>query len=193
MVMANKKTYKILQGEKWATIPGHKTAYGEKYAISNFGRLVKFSKHPKDGSLLKGSLQEGYPIWRTRKNGEYCHALLHRLVAKFFLPKHLRNETIVIHINYKKTDNHYYNLQWATPEKASAHQQGSPAVKRAKKKMRENIGSGYTTKLTEAQVRKIRTLLAAGKTLKEIALKYGVSDMQIHRIKTRENWGYLKG
>ena len=27
---------------------------------------------------------------------------------------------------------------------------------------------------------------------KEIALKYGVSDMQIHRIKTGENWGHLK-
>ena len=190
--MADKKKHQILKGEKWATIQGHKTSFGEKYAISNYGRLVKFSKHPNDGSLLKGSLQEGYPIWRTRKSGEYCHALLHRLVAKYFLPKPQKRETIVIHSNYKKTDNHYYNLQWATPEKASAHQQGSPAVIRAKKKMRENIGSGYTTKLTEAQVRKIRSFLAAGKTLKEIALKYGVSDMQIHRIKTGENWGHLK-
>ncbi len=187
-----KSKLQVLKGEKWATLPGHKTANGEKYAISNFGRLVKFSKQVIDGSLLKGSLQEGYPIWRTRKNGEYFHALIHRLVAKFFLPKPQRKETIVIHSNYKKTDNHFYNLQWATPEEASAHQQGSPAVKKAKKKMRENPGSGSTTKLTIASVKMIRKLIAEEKTLKEIAKTFGVSDMQIHRIKTGENWGNLK-
>ncbi|MGK2861505.1 MAG: NUMOD4 domain-containing protein [Chitinophagaceae bacterium] len=188
----DKKKLQVLKGEKWVTIPGHRTAYGEKYAISNYGRLAKFLKQVSDGSLLKGSLQQGYPIWRTNKKGKYFHALLHRLVAKYFLPKPQRRETIVIHSNYKKTDNRYYNLQWATPEEASAHQQGSPAVKKAKKKMRENPGTGSATKLTIANVKKIRNLIAAGKTLKEIARTFGVSDMQIHRIKTGENWGNLK-
>lgn len=58
--------------------------------------------------------------------------------------------------------------------------------------MRENPGTGSATKLTIANVKKIRNLIAAGKTLKEIARTFGVSDMQIHRIKTGENWGNLK-
>ena len=35
-------------------------------------------------------------------------------------------------------------------------------------------------------------MLKNGKTLKYIGNKFGVSDMQIHRIKTGENWGSVK-
>ena len=179
---------KYFAGEKWVTLTGHKTAYGERYAISNHGRLVKYKDKIKDGSLLNCSRQEGYPIWRTKKNGKYFHVLIHRLVAKYFLPKPQRNEKIVIHSNYKKTDNHYYNLQWLTQAEAITHQQGSPAVKRARKKARENPGQGNNTKLTVEQVREIKHLLNQNKTLKKIAAKYKVSDMQVHRIKIGENW-----
>jgi hypothetical protein len=34
-------------GEKWAVIRGRRSAYGEKYAISNHGRLVKFTNDIK--------------------------------------------------------------------------------------------------------------------------------------------------
>jgi len=184
-------TIKQLPGEKWKTLPGHKTAFGQHYAISDHGRLVKFTKSVEDGTVLRCSMQEGYPIWRTRKNGEHYHALLHRLVAKHFLPKPKKSETIVIHVNHKKTDNRAENLDWVTAEEATAHAQNSPAVKKAKKIMRERVGGGYNTKLTEAKVKKIKQLLGRNKTLKEIARQFGVSDMQIHRIKTGENWAHI--
>ena len=66
-------------GEKWAVIRGRRSAYGEKYAISNHGRLVKFTNDIKKGSLVKGSLQAGYPIWRYKENGEHRHVLIHLL------------------------------------------------------------------------------------------------------------------
>ena len=179
-------------GERWVILRNHKSAYGEKYAISNYGRLVKFLDKINNGLVLKGSLQEGYPIWRYKKSGKYGHHLFHRLVAKYFLPAPSGLQRIVIHLNFKKTDNHYKNLKWATIEEAIAHQQMSPAVKKARKRMRENIGNGYNTKLSEAKVKAIRVLLDKGKTLKEIALKYDVSDMQVYRIKTGENWGHIK-
>jgi LysM repeat protein len=47
--------------------------------------------------------------------------------------------------------------------------------------------------ITEKQVLDIQKMLQAGKTLSVIAKKYGVSDMQIHRIKTGENWGSITG
>jgi hypothetical protein len=179
-------------GERWSVIREQKSAYGEKYAISNHGRLVKFIKTFRDGSLLKGSLQEGYPIWRYLKNGKHKHILLHRLVAKYFLSPPLHNQKILIHLNHKKKDNHYKNLKWATQEEVTKHASHNPAVILAKKNMLKNIGSGYNTKLTEAKVKQIKSFLKKGKTLKELAVKYKVSDMQIHRIKTGENWKHVK-
>jgi methylphosphotriester-DNA--protein-cysteine methyltransferase len=50
-------------------------------------------------------------------------------------------------------------------------------------------------KLTAAKVKLIKTALFKSKkqpTLKALAKKFKVSDMQIHRIKTGENWGHIK-
>jgi hypothetical protein len=47
--------------------------------------------------------------------------------------------------------------------------------------------------LTEAQVLRIKKKLVNGKsTLKVIADQFGITDMQVHRIKTGENWGHVK-
>ena len=51
----------------------------------------------------------------------------------------------------------------------------------------------YTNaKLTVEKVSRIKKLLRTGESLKDIAKKYKVSDMQIHRIKTGENWKHVK-
>lgn len=185
-----------IDGEKWEVLTFHKAANKNKYAISNHGRLVCFTKIPLDGNQLKGSLQEGYPIWRFKKikrNGTitYPGILIHRLVAENFLPAPKKGENMVIHFNYIKKDNHFTNLAWATKYEVASHAQGSPRVKKARKKLSESGISG-NSKLTGEKVKVIKSLLEKGKTLKEIATQYKVSDMQIHRIKTGENWGSIK-
>jgi hypothetical protein len=187
---------KKINGEKWKVLSFHKSAYGKSYAISNHGRLVSFTKIPLDGTIVKGSLQEGYPIWRfkkTKRNGTTAHfgLLIHRLVAQNFLPKPQKGENVVMHFNHKKTDNHYTNLAWATIQEASVHAQGSPRVKKARKLAAEN-GNVGNTKLTIEKVKAIKSLLKKGETLKDIAIKYAVSDMQIYRIKIGENWSQVK-
>lgn len=189
-------TLKVIPGEKWKTITEHRAANGDRYAISNYGRLAKYTKDIKDGSLLKGSLQEGYPIWRfhkRKKNGEIEHdaILIHRLVAKYFLPPPKKGQTVIIHLNHKKTDNHYKNLKWATVAEATEHAQNSPRVKKARKEMMNR----YITEGKKLQVKdviKIKQLLKQNKTLKQIAAMFGVSDMQIHRIKVGDNWKHVK-
>jgi HNH endonuclease len=186
---------KKIEGEKWKTLAFHKAATGKFYAISNNGRLSCFTKKPLDGTLVKGSLQEGYSIWRFKKrnrNGSIVHMgiLLHRLVAEYFSPHPHKGKTVVIHHDHKKTNNHYSNLAWATIAEASVHAQASPRVKKARRLAREK-GGAPNSKLTEGKVKAIKTLLGNGKTLKELAVKFGVSDMQIYRIKTGENWGHL--
>ena len=190
--MAAKKEIKFYPGEKWTTLPGKKTPYGERYAVSSRGRFIKYKHWIHSGSLLKLSRQQGYPIWRYKDEGVYQHWLLHKLVAKYFLAKPVKQQQFVIHLDYDKENNHYRNLKWVTQEELTKHSFKNPAVIKAKKQMLKNIGSGYNTKLNEAKVKQIKELLKKGKTLKEIAVKYKVSDMQIHRIKIGENWSRIK-
>ncbi len=192
--MAIRKPVKILRYEKWQVLKGHISGgpVKYKYAISDCGRLIKFFNHLPDGFLLNLSRQQGFPIWRKRMNGDYFAVLLHRLVAKYFLPNPVPKQKFIIHLDYNKENNNYKNLKWATQEEVTKHAKKNPAVIKAKELMRKNSGAGYNTKLSEAKVKQIRISLAKGKTLKELAVKYKVSDMQIHRIKTGENWGYIK-
>ncbi|MEO7535046.1 MAG: hypothetical protein ABIU30_14410 [Ferruginibacter sp.] len=192
--MADGKSIKLIPGEKWQIIRGHYTQGSVKYryALSNHGRLLKFKKEIKDGSLLRLSRQQGFPIWRKKMNGAYYAALLHRLVAQLFLPKPGTHQKFIIHLDYDKENNHVKNLKWASQQQVTAHAKNNPAVIKAKKIMRQNIGRGGNTKLTEAGVRAIKKSLANGKTLKNLAVKYKVSDMQIYRIKTGANWSHIK-
>ena len=187
---------KTMAGEKWKTISFYRNQLGNSYAISNRGRLVCFTKKINDGNLLKCSLQEGYPIWRYRKkrrNGNYSYeaVLIHRLVAEYFLPTPQKEETVVMHLNHKKTDNQHTNLAWCTFQESSVHAQGSWRVKKARQLMQEK-GNYSNAKLSKEKVIQIKKLLRNGETLKDIAKKYQVSDMQIYRIKTGENWSQVK-
>ena len=73
----------------------------------------------------------------------------------------------------------------------SAHNKKNPRVKAALKRRKENP-TKKGEKLDIRKVKGIKKLLKEKNTLKFIAEKYGVSDMQIHRIKTKENWAHVK-
>ena len=191
--MAIRKPVRLLKNEKWKDIPGHesKESVWYKYAISNYGRVIKYNNALEDGFLLRLSREGGYPIWRKRLNGKYFAVLIHRLVAKYFLPKPLSKQKFIIHIDHDKENNRYSNLKWATQEQVTKHNRNNPRVKAflRERKLNHNV---TWSKLTEARVIKIKQLLQQKKTLKEIASRFNVSDMQIHRIKTGENWGHVK-
>lgn len=184
--------------EKWkqVTFAGWETMQ-RKYAISNMGRLASYQKLvQKDGTLLKGSEIEGYKVLRLRVQGAYVAFLFHRMVADYFCKKGKAGNDFVIHLNHKKQDNRASNIKWANKEEVAAHSKNSPAVKAYRKLMQEKapeIKKGL--KLSIAQVKQIKTLLNNPKrklTHKQIALKYGVSEMAITRMKRGENWGYIK-
>ncbi|MGC4038708.1 MAG: HNH endonuclease [Chitinophagaceae bacterium] len=191
--MADKKTLKILKNERWKKIPGHVSGgvVAYSYAISNQGRLIKYRRNFEDGIVLRLSREGGYPIWRKRMDGNYYAALLHRLVAKYFLGKPSPKERFIIHMDHNKENNKSTNLKWATQEEVTRHNRNNPTVKAFLKERKANHFITWS-KLTAAKVIAIKKMLQRGKTLKEIAAKYGVSDMQVHRIKTGENWGHVK-
>jgi hypothetical protein len=177
---------KKIPGEKWEAIKGARSANGQRYAVSTHGRMVSYLSKPQEGYLLQHAFTGGYPTISFRVQGNQKTHFVHRLVAATFCKKKSPSQRLVIHVDFKKANNHFKNLKWVTREEQTKHDAFNPSVIRAR---REH------SKLTPAEVKRIKTELANPKkpvSLKTLANKFGVTDMQIHRIKTGENWGHIK-
>ena len=184
---------KKLPGEKWKEADFPNTLQ-KRYAISNMGRLASFTDSLlKDGSLLKGSLQQGYKIMRytvvSRKKRRFEFIFFHKLVALYFCKQKSPLHSKVIFKDYNRKNITAKNLRWVTVEEQYAHSIASPAYAIANIRRKEPVKG---PQLDIEKVKNIKLALLAGKTLKELAVKYKVSDMQIHRIKIGENWGHVK-
>jgi HNH endonuclease len=121
----------------------------------------------------------------TKKRTINKAALVHRLVAEHFLAKPKHNQIFVAHLDYNKQNNHVTNLRWMTQEENTIHQQKSKAV--IERKQSTNNATN-NSKLSVPKVMLIKRMLNENKTSKSLAKQFKVSDMQIHRIKTGENW-----
>lgn len=133
-------------------------------------------------------------IKRTdKKRCVYTYFLIHRAVAELFLEKK-KNQDVVIHKDFNKLNNHVDNLEWMRKVDAEKRYSKNPYYTTGayKKDFLNRDKTLRNAKLTSTQVLYIKEKLSQGKTLKELAHKFGVSDMQIHRIKTGENWSDVK-
>jgi hypothetical protein len=162
----------------------------KKYALSSLGRIASYSADiNKDGKLLEGSLTTGYKTLNLHRPGNNGTLYIHREIARLFLKKPTSKYRYVIHVNHNKLDNSVKNLRWATLDEMIEHQQNSPA-KIAYKKVQANRKIGL--KLNADQVKGIKKVLNnknRNVTIKQLAERYGVSEMTMYRIKSGENWG----
>lgn len=117
------------------------------------------------------------------------HALIHRLVAEYFLDKPTAQQTKVAHLDHEKLNNHVSNVKWMTPEENFAHQQTSPNVIKDKQERRyRRKESAKSTKLTVTKVMLLKKLINQGKPMKQLTKHFKITDTQILRIKRGENW-----
>ena len=162
-------------------------ANDEEFIVSNYGRVIKKKGDSQD--LVKVSLLNGYQVILVKKidKGTKRFSLyLHKLMGQTFLEKE-DDQKFVIHLNYDKLDNRLENLSWASKREKEVHQFKNPTYKTRPKVI-------PTSKLTEVRVRLIKRKLFDPNRrtrLKMIAKQFGVSTMQLHRIKTGENWGHV--
>jgi hypothetical protein len=181
MIMVKQKV-KLHSNEKIVPLPFRKTPKGFSYAVTNYGHVISYQTTPEEGYFLKPSLVRGYPAIAIRVKGENKTFLVHRLVAMHFLRQPDKTYKFVVHLNSNKIDNHFQNLKWTTLDQKMNY---------INKNKREKEIGNY--KLTAERVVLIKKLLLNGKTrLRMIGKRFGVTDMQIHRIKTGENWGHVK-
>lgn len=170
-----------------------------RYAVSNKGRLFSFNDSITFGRELKGALTDGYKLFKYKifTDGKITskHLFISRLVAEYFIPKTNPDQCFVLHLDRVRNNDDYRNLKWATREEMIEHSRNSPFVKQAKLNLVEHNLNANGRKLTVTKVILIKKLLANPnrKTrLKMIAKQFGVSEMQISRIKSGENWSQVK-
>ena len=177
------ETWKPLQFAGWKELR-------KKYAVSSHGRVASFTSDVlEDGKLLNGSLTTGYRSLNLHRPNSKGTIYIHREVAKLFGKKGSPKHKYVVHVNHNKLDNRASNLKWATQEEVAKHQQKSPA-KIAYKKVQASRTVGL--KLNANQVKAIKKLLddpRRKQTYRQLAEKYGVSEMTLYRIRSGENWG----
>ncbi|MDY0200559.1 MAG: NUMOD4 domain-containing protein [Bacteroidales bacterium] len=183
--------------EQWKVID-IRGASGLQYAVSDFGRMVSFTTTINEGLLLKGSMNKGYKMLKINLKSDGKRKVksfyLHKLVAELFLTKKNEDQTFVIHLDYQKGYNHHRNLMWANKQQVEAHQDNNPLVIKERKRLQEH-NKLHHYKLSEEKVRILKRKLFNPKNKtkpKLIAKTFGISTMQLHRIKTGENWGHVE-
>ncbi len=153
------------------------------------GRYKKLTKTNKYGQL-------GFSVYLGKDDtgkDRTTTAILHRVLAICFI-ENPENKPYVIHKDHNITNNEIDNLLWASEKEWVAHVAKSPRIK-AEKERRKKIGFRGYQKLTEAQayVLKKKLLDPNRKTrIRVLAKQFGVSEMQLYRIKSGENWGSLE-
>jgi hypothetical protein len=107
--------------EVWADIEG----YEGRYQVSNIGRVKSLARVNKNGGRVKERImiptyRKAYKMLELSKDGVYKNFTIHRLVSTAFLIK-LDGRNHVNHMDCDKENNHWWNLEWVTPEENTLH------------------------------------------------------------------------
>lgn len=188
--------------EQWKPLMTSKGGKRRSYMISDHGRIMSFYLDPEvDGRLLKTGLIDGYPAFSYRKGedkdyveGNVPSRFVHKLVALHFLgPAPSPDHQYVLHLDYDKQNNHFFNLQYATKQEVEEHLHKNPNYIESRRTQKFHP-ERYSTKLTTTDVIRMKKKIfdPNRKTrLKLIAKQFGISEMQLYRIKSGENWQHV--
>jgi hypothetical protein len=182
--------------EKWKPIERlAEMQLKRKYAVTDFGRVISYTDNIEEGQEVAKSIIEGYRVLSLKPFGgkKNLTVLVHKLVAEHFLPPPTEDQLYVVHKDRNKINNYPANLQWVTKAEWWERWKKSPAVKESQAKLHAPKQVGH--KLDSTDVIRIKRMLfdPNRKTrLSIIAKQFGISEMQLHRIKTGENWSHIK-
>jgi HNH endonuclease/NUMOD4 motif len=183
----NDKKNQSYWNEKWAVIQFGEIENPPRYEVSNYGRLRSFQSGNVTGSIIRGSVIQGYRSLNIRSGGKTLNRYVHKLVADYFVGPAAPDQKYVIHLDYDKLNNHVQNIARATKDEMVAHNRENPSLKnRVMPRRTRNY------KLTETKVKIIKKLLQNDKNrLKMIARQFGITHTQLNRIRSGENWKHV--
>lgn len=181
--------------EKWLPIKN----YENYYEVSNLGRIRALDIYVRnDGNFAGGFIKDrkirdqqtnryGYKTIKLCKHGKCQRYLVHRIVAKAFLPTQNINYQIN-HIDGDKTNNCVTNLEWVTPAENMKH-----AWKTGLITNEHLVGSSHAnSKLTEEKVLEIRKMAESKKYKRQdICDKFNIKLSTYKDIINRRTWKHI--
>lgn len=118
--------------EIWKNIEG----FDGDYQISNMGRVrstkchkitilspahIPSAKNTKEGVCTNQNSYLNIPLRPNRKRGNAKHFMVHRLVAKYFLPEPRSGQIFINHKDGNRWNNRVDNIEWCTREENERH------------------------------------------------------------------------
>lgn len=171
---------------KGVIYPHEVSEYGEVRRLAGYDCVGRYRK----AKIQKPLLDDGYVRYAIGVNRKTIFVAGHALVAFAFLgdPPGVygtgkKDSILVNHKDCKKTNNHYSNLEWATPKQNSNHA--------AKHRVLCHGEAVVTAKLNVAKVIEIRKSQLAGESKNSLAKRFGVSSTNISAICAYKTWKYL--
>lgn len=173
--------------EAWKDVRG----YEGIYQVSNLGRIRSWwcvNGHRR--ILSRSHIVPGHNDWKgyvkvwLSDGVSRCNVCIHRLVAQAFIPNPLLKPQIN-HLDGVKAHNAASNLEWATNQENVLHAY-STGLARGRKG-----GANGRAKLTDDDIREIRSLLAQGVSQHRLAAQFGVSRPSIGSIRSGETWSHV--
>jgi HNH endonuclease/NUMOD4 motif len=153
---------------KWKKISGW-----EKYQISDDGLVMRDGKERKTYTN-----HDGYKAFGVKNKGKSAILLLHREIAKAFLPE--RNGDQVLHVNDNKEDNSLENLKWGTHQENMKDRDLNGRTAKGERQ--------FKSKLKDYQILEIRQSKESGNVL---GRKYGVTRTTINRVRRCDGWKHI--
>ena len=127
----------------------------------------------------------GYLVVRLRKNNKVHQKYIHRLIATTFIDNPNPKNTVVNHIDGNKLNNNINNLEWTTIGRNVSMAWGAGLNDcRGAKNGRAIVN--------EDDVREMRKLHKEGKTIKELAITYGLSRNATSCIVNYKTWTHIE-
>ena len=162
-------------GEMWMDIQTH-----PDYAVSSLGR-VKSRKRGAERILRGGTSASGYcTVNLYRKDGMETH-LVHHLVACHFHSRSYKNGLIITHLNGNQKDNRAENLSWR-----------SHAENMLDKREHGTMYWGEANSFSKLKEHQVYEIKRSKSTTRELALRFGVDWLTVHRVRTGESWKHLE-
>lgn len=164
------------------------------YVISNHGRFGVMPHGSNKVEVRTFKPTAGSYRFNTRQNGKNKAIFISREVATAFLKKPSSKHNYVIHKDHNYLNNHVDNLKWALRTEHRQHTTFSPNSVMARQR-KAIVKSTHSKVLNEQSVATLKKMIWDPKrklSYRQLAEKFGVSEMQIYRIKTGQFWYHVR-
>jgi DNA-directed RNA polymerase specialized sigma subunit len=179
--------------EIWKTVAVKGRKNDAAFVVSSHGRFG--IKDPRGKIEVRDyQPQNGRRRVTYRLHNETRRFPIYREVAKAFVKRPSSRHTMIIRKDHDYFNDHPSNLAWVTPAGHRRHTSVSPANLKARRE--KAIVKSLTARvLDEKKALAIKKMIWDPErklSYREIAGRYGVSEMQIYRIKRGELWFHVK-